>query len=270
MSSAQKIDQLLFRCSRLGDLVTGGEGITANQLARLEELQLKNSSGKITEKQLIDLGSLLEKKIAPITITQTTKSYVETMWLEKEFGFKKDVLTDEMLKGLLCEQDSVGLVKKVLGGEFRIKNTQRFRNEFIEGTPDVILKKEDFIEDVKSSFDLSTFVGSSLTSGYEWQGQGYMWLTGKTKYRLIYCLVKTPEEIIIEQKKKWYFKFNCDENNPHYQSACIQIDHNNDLIDHLPLEKRIRVFEFAFDPQKIELLKKKIIASREYYKTLKL
>ncbi|KAA6438843.1 hypothetical protein FEM33_15600 [Dyadobacter flavalbus] len=225
--------EILFRCSRLGDLVT--------------EPRLKSEA-----------------------ISETAKTLVRNVWLQKEFGYKEDVMTDEMLKGHICEQDSLGLVKQVLGGEFRVKNTLRFRNDYIEGTPDIILKKQDFVEDVKTSYNLRTFTEAELIKNYYWQGQGYMWLTGKTKYRLMYCLVPTPEEIVTEQKKRWYFKFNCDESNPHYMEMAAQIEHNNNLISKLPAENRIKIFEFDFEPEKIEVLKAKILVSRQYYNTLKL
>lgn len=263
-------NEILFRCSRLGDLMTGGDGLSAIQKKKLSELYAKKEAGKITDNQLIELGALLEKEKSGVTIGKTTESFVLAMWLEREFGYKEDVMTDEMLKGLLCEQDSLGLVKKVLGGEFRAKNTKRFRNDFIEGTPDIVLKKEDVIEDVKSSYNLRTFTEADLIKSYYWQGQGYMWLTGKKKYRLMYCLVPTPEEIVTEQKKRWYFKFNCDESNPHYQEVSEQIDHNNNLIAKLPAVCRIKVFEFDFEPDKVELLKGKIEAARKYYQTLTL
>lgn len=270
MSSQQQTSEILFRCSRIGDLISGSEGLTARQEERLIELRVKQEIGKITDKQLIELGTLIEKQGNIKAIGKTTESYVKSVWLQKVFGYKEDIMTDEMMKGLLCEQDSFGLVKTVLGGEFRSKNTNRFRNDFIEGTPDAILKKEDYVEDVKSSYNLRTFTEAELIKLYEWQGQGYMWLTGKKKYRLIYCLVPTPDEIIAEQKKRWYFKFNCDETNPHYIEASQQIDHNNEIIKKLAPEFRVKVFEFDFDPEKIELLKVKIQSCREYYKTLEL
>jgi len=271
MSSPQvQTSEVLFRCSRIGDLISGSEGLTARQDDRLTELRIKQELGKISDTQLIELGTLIDKQKNVKAIGKTTESYVKSVWLQNEFGYKEDVMTDEMMKGLLCEQDSFGLVKTVLGGEFRAKNTKRFRNEFIEGTPDVILRKEDYVEDVKSSYNLRTFTEAELIKLYEWQGQGYMWLTGKKKYRLIYCLVPTPEEIIVEQKKRWYYKFNCDESNPHYIEAAVQIEHNNEIVKTLAPEFRIKVFEFDFDPEKIELLKVKIQSCREYYKTLKL
>lgn len=224
---------ILFRCSRLGDIMT-------------------------------------EPRAKSETLSKTAESFIKNMWLEREFGYREEVMTDEILKGHLCEDDSMGLVKEVLGGEFRIKNRNFFKNEFVCGTPDIILKKEDVVEDVKTSFNLRTFSESELAKNYWWQGQGYMWLTGKKHYRLIYSLVPTPESILGDQKRRWFYKFGQDEDNPDFVQVCAQIDRNNDLINDLPKANRLNVFEFDFDEKKIELLKTKIIACREFYNSLAL
>lgn len=224
---------ILFRCSRLGDLMT-------------------------------------EPKSKSDPLSKTTESFVKSMWLEREFGYREEFASDEIMKGWLCEDDSVGLVKEVLGGEFRIKNSQYIRNDFVHGTPDIILRKEDVVEDVKTSFNLRTFSESDLAKNYWWQGQGYMWLTGKKNYRLIYSLVPTPETIIEDQKRRWFYKFGQNEDNPHFIDACKQIDRNNELISELPKANRLNVFEFNFDEEKIEALKLRILSCREYYKKLAL
>lgn len=203
---------------------------------------------------------------------ETAKTLITEIWLNNEYGYKEDVVTDEMMKGLICEQDSMALVQDVLGGEFRTKNTERFTNECITGLPDIILKKDDYDEDVKSSWSLRTYINADFKKGndYWWQGQGYMWLTGKKNYRLIYCLVPTPDDIIVEQKKRFYYKFNCDETNKDYINISMQIDHNNNIISKIPKEKRVKIFEFPFDKEAIEKVKTQHAKALNYYNTLKL
>ncbi len=203
---------------------------------------------------------------------ETAKTLITEIWLNNEYGYKEDVVTDEMMKGLICEQDSMSLVQDVLGGEFRLKNTTYFKNEFIHGTPDIILSKEDYCEDIKTSYNLRTFVDAEYKQGnsYWWQGQAYMWLTGKTKYRLMYCLVETPSDITVEQKKRFYYKFNCDETNQNYIDISMQIDHNNNIISKIPKEKRVKIFEFPFDKEAIEKVKTQHAKALNYYNTLKL
>lgn len=231
------MEKILFRSSSAGDLLT--------------EPKLKSDK---------DLGILSE----------TAKSLVKKVWLYKQFGYTEDVLTDEMLKGILCEQESMGLVQKVLKGEFRVAFKKNLSNDYITGTPDIVLQKEDYVEDIKSSFNLRTFVDAEPNKLYETQAQCYMELTGKKHFRLIYCLVKTPESIITSQKTKWFYKFNCDSENEDYINVAMQIDHNNNLIDKLPLERRIKIFEFHHDKEYIARLYDKIDKAREFYKTLDL
>jgi len=225
------MDSLLIRCSALG---------------------LVHTDAKTKAKK--DAGELSE----------TVKTYLRELYLEREFGFKDEVFTDEMKKGIMLENDSICLCNIVLGGKTRAKNEQYFKNEYICGTPDVILN--DYVEDVKTSSNLKTFINAELNKNYYWQLQGYMELTGLSKARLIYCLHPDPFEIVQNKKKVLYYKFDCDENNQSYIDACNQIDHNNSLIEFLPNEKRIKVFEF--EKVNMDQTYEKIEKIREYYKTI--
>lgn len=228
---------LLFRCSRLHPLTTDP----------------KSKADK-------DAGEL----------SQTAKSMVREMWLEDKYGYRERVMTDEMMKGLLCEQDSMALVQRVLGGEFRVKSREPKSNNWIKGQCDIELKQEDVIEDIKTSYNLRTFFNAELEDNYFGQGQGYMELYGKRKYRLIYCLVPTPEKMIIEEKKRLFFKFDCNEENEDYIRMCAQIEYNNELILQIPDKDRIKVFEFGYDMEYIDKLYKRIVKAREYYNSLTL
>ena len=217
--------------------------------------------GRLMTEPKLNVDKLAEK------LSETAKSYIEEIWLQNKFGYKEEVMTDEMLKGLICEQDSMELVQKVLGGNFRVKNRENFKNKYVTGTPDIILA--DTVEDLKTSFTVKTFFNAELNSLYYWQGQVYMELTGRKNFRLIYCLVSTPEEIVLDLEKRVYYKFSCDEENPHYKTWIEQIRKNH-TFDAIPAEKRIKVIEFAYNPYDIEKMYRKIDKAREYYKTLTL
>jgi hypothetical protein len=201
---------------------------------------------------------------------ETAKTLVKDLWLKNTFGYRERIMTDEMYKGLICEQDSMALVQSVLGGEFRKRYNQRIENDYIIGTPDIVLEHEDCIEDVKTSYNLRTFMNAELTPTYYTQGQCYMWLNGKLNYRLIYCLVPTPSEIILNEQKKLYYKFDCNEENKDYQEMCEQLEHNNSLILKLPIEQRVKVFNFDYNEEHIEKLKVQIDKARIFYNSLKL
>lgn len=205
-------------------------------------------------------------------LSETAKTMVESIWLNDKFGYKEHTVTDEMMKGLLCEQDSMALVQEVLGGEFRVKNEERKENGYVIGTADVVLKKQDFIEDLKSSYNLRTFFNAEFKErdAYWWQGQAYMWLWGKKNYRLIYTLVPTPEAYILEQKKKFWYKFNCDETNEDYIEISMQIDRNNELISEIPPQQRIKAFEFGIDMDAIHQITVQYDKALNYYNSLSL
>ena len=228
-------NKILFRCSGVGALMT--------------DPKLKSDK---------DAGNLSE----------TAKTFVQDKWLFDTFGFKESIKNDYMDKGVEMEQDTMALVQDVLGGPFRSRFATRLENEFVIGTPDIVLP--DAVEDIKTSWNLKTFFNADITKMYECQAQCYMWLTGKENYRLIYGLVPTPQHLISKEMQRLSYKFGGNYDNEDYIDECKQIQRNTDLINDIPKENRVKVFEFGYDPNYIETLKAKIEKAREYYLTLKL
>jgi hypothetical protein len=227
--------KILFRCSGVGALMT--------------DPKLKSDK---------DAGNLSE----------TAKTFVVDKWLLEEFGFSESIKNDYMDKGNECEQDSMDLVSQVVEGGFRSRYNTKLQNDYVIGTPDIVLS--DYVEDIKTSWNLKTFFNAELSKMYYAQAQCYMWLTGKQKYRLIYALVPTPEHMVLNECDRLLYKYNRNSQNEDYIKECEQIKKNNNLIKDLPIEKRVKKFEFDYDANYIETLKKKIEKAREYYKTLKL
>ena len=190
------------------------------------------------------------------------------MWLFEEFGFAESIKNQYMDKGNECEQDSMDLVTQVVPGGFRSRYNTKLQNDYVKGTPDIVLA--DCVEDIKTSWNLKTFYNAELSKMYYTQAQCYMWLTGKQKYRLIYSLVPTPEHLILSECEKLVLKYNRNKENEDYIKECNQIKKNNDLIKDIAIKKRVKIFEFDYDPKYIETLKVKIERAREYYNTLKL
>lgn len=233
--------KVLFRCSQLGKLMTE------------PKTKADREAGLLSE---------------------TTKTHLEDIWLRNEYGYNDVVLTDEMLKGLLCEQDAMQLVQDVANdGIFREKfKGDTLLNGYITGNPDIVIVEKNgelVVEDTKCSFTIKTFFNAEMTKLYEWQLRGYMWLVGAKKARLRYALVDTPLEIIQELQKKAFFKFGCDENNKEYIRFCEQIEKNH-TFSHIPAEKRLKTFEITHDDDMIEILKLQIDKCTEYYNSLTL
>lgn len=203
-------------------------------------------------------------------LSETAKSYLRDIWLQDTYGYKEPSTPSvEMLKGLMCEADSMSLVQDVLGGTFRVKNLETFKQGSLAGTPDCILP--DCVEDIKTSWSLRTFYEADGTnSAYFWQAVAYMMLTGKSSYRLIYCLVPTPEELLQREFSKLEYAYGRNTANPRYLESCDQIKRNNDLITTLPNEKRIKVFNFALSEADVKAVENKLTKAEEFFNTISL
>jgi hypothetical protein len=97
-----------------------------------------------------------------------------------------------------------------------------------------------------------------------------MMLTGKNSYRLIYCLVPTPEEIMQREYSKLEYAYGRNTQHPHYIQAVEQLKRNNDLITSLPIEKRIKVFNFALSEADIKAVETKLKKAEQFFKTIQL
>src|SRR5690606_29721418 len=87
-------------------------------------------------------------------------------------------------------------------------NKKTLENDFIKGTPDVILT--DKVVDIKTSWDIWTFLKVDETSAnkaYLYQLLGYMWLTDTKKADLVYCLVDTPDDIMHEELRRLSYRY---------------------------------------------------------------
>lgn len=265
METQKNQNNILFRCSRLGELMTGVTSLTPKQKELLGVYSERNSgNGKpLTENQLIDYGKLLEKK-NNTEIGDTAKTFVLDTFLQNEFGYKDVIINDAMMKGLLLESDAIALVSK-FENKFYKKNKERKSNDFIMGELDV--KAIDHIKDIKVSKDLKTFAKvTEVKKQYYYQALGYMWLWNIPKYSLTYVLLPNTEEMIERQCSRLSFHLVGED----YEIAKDQIIHNNKLIEKLPIEMRIKTFDFEYNHEDCENLKEQIFRAREYYKALKI
>lgn len=270
-----KDDIVLFRASAVGKLMVGGHGITEKQLQELETLMERHSNVEmkpLTTKMLQRMDLLIEKKNKPFELGQTAKSYVKEVWLRAMFEYDEPVITDEMTKGHLVEQDAIELTSKIIkASTFRVKNRDRFTNEWFTGNPDIILTKDGIVEDMKAPFTLRTFMEAKLTKLYYTQLQVYMDLLGFKKARVVYALVNTPPHIVNEIKKRYWFKLNCDvlDDTAEYQEVeqKIELMHN---FNHIAPEKRVKVYEIDYNEEYMVELKRRVEAARVYFETIEL
>jgi len=227
----QKENNILFRCSRLGELMTGLNILTEKQKELLAAYSERNKGiGKpLTENQLIEFGKLLEKSKSN-DISETAKTFVLDTFLQKEFGYSKVITSDAMMKGLLLESDAIALVSKH-ENKFYKKNKERKSNDYVMGELDV--KASDHIKDIKVSQNIETYAKvNEVSKQYYFQALGYMWLWNIPKYSLTYVLLTDSEEMIERQCSRLSFHLVGED----YEVAKDQIIHNNKVIEKLFVE----------------------------------
>lgn len=267
-----------FRASSAGNLLVGGNAITDSQLARLQELagrkfdseQADSKVKPLTDKMELELAELIEKRDGPHKFGTTALSYIRDVWLKNNFGYEEPVATPEMLKGIMCEDDAIDIVSRTIPGGFRLKNEDSFEDDHFTGTPDVILDDE-WVEDIKCSWTIRTFFDTVKPDPlYYSQGQVYLALSERTRFRLIHVLLDTPTELVEEERKRFFYRFGYNENNPRYIEASKRLDMMHYASRLVPEDQRIKCFEFARNEKHISNLRSHAELARQVYSTLTL
>lgn len=198
-------------------------------------------------------------------LSQTAKTYLKELAIEEKFGIKKEFSSRYTDKGNIQEDTAIEMASQVLKLPFALKNTEYFENEFIKGTPDLILENE--IIDIKCSWDGTTFPwfeDELPNKDYFWQLVGYMWLTGRTKARVVYCLIDTPEDIVQDEiRRTSWKKFEIDVTEETENE--VRAKHE---FSHISENKRVRAYLIELNEANIEQVKEKLSHAREYYNDL--
>ena len=135
------------------------------------------------------LGKIMSKSKKPGELSQTCITYLKEYYA----GDKEELSSKYLTKGILLEDEAIQFASKVLyGGIKAYKNEDIYANEWLVGTPDVIL--ENSIIDTKCSWSRKTLLDSALEldTNYQWQLIGYMFLCNKDYATLFYYLGDTP------------------------------------------------------------------------------
>lgn len=199
---------------------------------------------------------------------ETVKNYLDECYIKVAYNKSKDLVSKFLEKGLAVEEDSITLYTD-FKNELYFKNTERFQNDYLIGTPDIVT--EDEVIDIKSSWDFFTFAKSIREENklYWWQLQSYMALTGKKKATLVYCLVDTPDSIIQREIKKAYYQSGLSDDNETFKEFTAQMISNYHF-SNVPLEKRIYEKHYEFEPEQIKKLYCRIDGCREYLNNINL
>ena len=199
-------------------------------------------------------------------LSATTRTHVQERFLEIEYGIYKEFWSRYTDKGNQVEDEAILMSESLFDGMFLEKNELKFTNDYLTGVPDVIT--DDFIIDVKSSYNAHTFPffeNELPNKDYFYQMQGYMTLTEKTDAYVIYCLINTPEDIVLDEirRESWKRKeISISEEVEEY----VRSIHT---FDNIPRDKRIKVFHVERNDGVIESIYQRIDECRKYYETLK-
>lgn len=198
-------------------------------------------------------------------LSQTAKTYIEEEVLRAKYGVIKPFYSRYTDKGNLVEGEAIEMAAEVLEIGLIWKNEEHFTNDFLTGTPDV--NTDTILLDVKSSWDATTFPFFATeipTKDYYYQLQGYMELTGKTEALLVYCLVNTPIEMVEDEIRRAHWNAHLLEEDLDLRDEILK----RHVFDHIPLNRRVKVFKVEKDEQVINEIKERVELCREYYNTL--
>lgn len=207
-------------------------------------------------------------------LSEGAKTHLIDVYASRKYGRRTDVVNRYIEKGLAVEDDSITLFSR-LKKKFYKKNEVHITNDFIMGTPDLFegpsIKSATHVVDIKSSWDVFTFfrtVAKPINSLYYWQVMGYMALTGAKSATLAYCLVNTPETIILDEERKLMYRMNAGTTeNPDYVDACAEL-RKLAIYDDIPMNERLIEFHVDRDEEEIDRIYKKIAKCREFLQEL--
>lgn len=193
---------------------------------------------------------------------QTAKTYCENWVKEQLYARRKEFTSKYTDKGNEVEASSIEYASEVLGWGLVAKNEQNYRNDYMTGTPDIILA--DRVVDIKNSWDCFTFPLFDTDipdKKYYWQGQVYMALTDKTNFELVYTLMNAPEHLIEQEARRsadW----------GEVEAELYDAVRDRMTYDELSSELRLKSFDVMRSSVDIERIEKRVQECREYIKTL--
>ena len=263
-------DDYKFRCSSLGHIMTDGRGTQITEL-QLTELSALLEKIKITDKQAARRDELIGKRDAKPELSSGAKTYLRTIWKEETFQIRSEISSKYTEKGNLVEDESISFASQYFGWGllegFGAECKNRLTNDFITGEPDVNWDPTKVLADVKSSWDLLTFpmFEKDLPNpDYDWQGKGYLYLSGKSVFQLVYCLMDTPEHLINDAIRKEEYKQNVIE---------LSAEDEKEIrwrmtFSHLEPAQRMRIWKIAALESDFRKIDERVLMARDYLNNL--
>lgn len=278
MSTVIDWSTFTFRASGFGHAMQPAKGKSflqqfneaTEKLSEVEEKvgSTKNKETKLYSNLLDKQKSLNEKldKLEPLKdiphLSEGCKTYLCDIYTRVKYDRTEDIRSKYMEKGLHMEEDAITLYSLVTGLMYR-KNTRRENNGWVEGSLD--FEDETYVFDTKvnwSIFQFTRTVGKKLNPIYKWQLKIYCWLYGKKVGKLIFCLLNTPEHLIVNEEKKLLYDFIGSQEE--YQNACLELRRLH-TYDDLTNEERVREYDIEYDPiADVSAIKQRVEECRWY------
>jgi hypothetical protein len=244
------------------------------------------------------LGKLMTDARTKSGLSETTKSALLEVYIQQKYNRYKEISNKYIEKGLAVENDAIDMWRRHRG-EIVFKNEEMFVNEYIKGTPDLLIKDDETglvvnVPDIKSSWDIHTFMDAmknDISKDYYWQGQAYCWLTGAPRATFCYVLVSAPIEMINDEKYRLSRRLNLidPQGDPVFLKKAKSIERNmiydmprflreypdanletprDEWAFDIPIAERIHEKVVEFDADAIAKLQERVPMWREYLNTL--
>lgn len=200
-------------------------------------------------------------------LSKTCLAYVHEWIKEQPEFYERSVHFSNKytIKGHECEDESIKFASGYYEWGNVSKNEKYFENDFLTGTPDVILPES--VEDIKNSWSQKTFplfATEIPIDGYGWQLQGYMELLDKPQAGLIYTLMDAPERQVDREARNLAYELGLEEIEfDMYESVKKSMTYSG-------LRDDIRIKRFFLDRDKecMELVQDRVQQIRNYIKSI--
>lgn len=200
-------------------------------------------------------------------LSKTCLTHVQE-WIKEQpefYGRRVNFSNKYTIKGNECEAESIAFAAKYYGWKDAKKNDTEFSNDYLTGTPDVILL--DTVEDIKNSWSQKTFPLFDTEipiDGYGWQLQGYMDLLDKTQAGLVYTLMDAPERQVDREARNRAYELGIEEIEYDMYEEIRQSMTYSDIRDEL----RIKRFFIDRNQEAMLSVQSRVQQIRDYIKSL--
>ena len=204
-------------------------------------------------------------------LSETARKAVQKAVLFDKYGITDDISSKPMDKGIQLEPQAIEVAGAVLGWFDVTPHKKRMINDYFTGECDVLTPT--LLADIKCSYSGVTFPWFAKeipTAGYYYQLQVYMNLSGHKTAELVYCLLDTPEQMVLDEINKKVWRMLPDPKFSNYGQDEIETIADEEVrrmhnFEHIPIEKRIKKFIVNHDQDVINAMQERVTLCREYY-----